>query len=353
MYTGKRMRSFWAAWLLTGTLIAAPGVEEEVDRLVKQEMDRQHLPSVSLVVLRDGRPLKMQAYGWANLESMTPAGVESVYRIGSISKQFIATGILMLMQEGKLGLDDLVSKHLPDTPGAWNKITLRHLLTHTSGLTRESPGFDGFRRKSDWDVIRAAFKLPLDFPTGTKYQYCNLGYFTLAEVITRVAGQPWPEFLRARIFEPLAMTSTRLTTHDDLVMHRVSGYEWRDGRHTNAQPLLAVRPSGALLSNTIDLAKWDAALATDYPLKAATRQQAWTPMRLNDGTTSSYGLGWQLGETLGAKYVGHGGSLNGFISGSVRYPEQKLSIYVLTNVRPAEMQDLAQKIGAIYLPALK
>ena len=344
--------SLFAALALSG-LASAASLNEDVDRLIRQEMERQHLPSVSLLVLRDGRPLKMQAYGVSNLELQTPASVESVYRLGSISKQFIASLILILGQDGKLAIDDPLSKFIPDTPSSWSKITLRHLLSHTSGLVREGPAYDGYRPKPDYDIIKSAYKQPLEFPTGAKYQYCNLGYFALAEVITRVAGKPWPDFLRERILEPLAMTATRTTTHDDLVPFRVSGYEWRDGRHRNAQALMAVRPSGALLSNVIDLAKWDAALATDFPLKASTRQLAWTPTRLNDGGTSAYGLGWQLGETLGARYVGHGGSLNGFISGSVRYPDSKLSIYVLTNVRPAEMQDLAQQIATLYLPVLK
>lgn len=337
------------AFALAAIAAAAAGPDDEVDKLVRLEMEKQHLPSVSLVVLRDGRPLKMQAYGFANLELMAPATVESVYRVGSVSKQFIATGILMLMQDGKLSVDDPISKHLPDTPSSWSKITLRHLLSHTSGLVREGPAYDGYRQRSDLDVVRSAFRLPLDHPTGSKYQYCNVCYFALAEVITRVAGKPWPDVLRERIFEPLAMTATRTTTHDDLVPHRASGYEWRNGHYENAQALMAIRPSGALLSNTIDLAKWDAALATEYPLKASTRQMAWMPTKLTDGTISNYGLGWQIGETSGARYVGHGGSLNGFIAGSVRYPESKISVYVLTNVRPAEMQALAQHIGAIYL----
>ena len=127
---------------------------------------------------------------------------------GSVSKQFIATGIMLLAQDGRLRVDEPVSKYLEGTPSSWSGITIRHLLTHTSGIQREAPAFDPWKVQPDIDVVRSAYPLPLRFPTGSKWEYCNTGYFALAEIITRVSGMPWTDYLRQKVFEPAGMRST-------------------------------------------------------------------------------------------------------------------------------------------------
>lgn len=333
--------------LLSGIFATA----DEVDRIVREEMARQHIPGASIAVLRDGRIVKVQGYGVANLELNTPANAESVYRIGSVSKQFIAAGILLLQQDGKLSVDDKIGRFLEDAPAAWSGITLRHLMSHTSGIVREGPAFSPLRVQPDIDVVRSAYPLPLAFPTGEKWQYCNVCYFALAEVVSRVSGKPWPRFLNDRVFVPLGMNSTRTTTNDNLVPNRAGGYSWENGLFRNAPSLLAVRPSGALLSNVIDLAKWDAALYATSPLTEATRQLSWTKIRLNNGKTYDYGLGWTVEDFDGRRVVGHGGALSGFKSHFLRFLDDRLSVIVLVNENQATPEPIARRIAAVYLGA--
>ncbi|MBI4905747.1 MAG: beta-lactamase family protein [Acidobacteria bacterium] len=322
---------------------------DDIDRIATEELHKQHIPGMSIGVMRDGRLIKAKGYGLANIELNAPATSDTVYGIGSVSKQFIAAGILLLAQDGKLTVDDRVSRHLHDAPPSWSAITIRHLLTHTSGLVRESPVFEFVRSKPDIEIIRGAYRAPLAHPTGSKYMYCNLGYFTLAEIITRVSGTRWPEFLDERIFDPLMMDATRTTTHTGVVANRASSYDWKDGTYTNAHALLTLRPSGALLSNVIDIAKWDAALYTNMPLHGETKRQAWTPVRLNDGSTYEYGFGWNVNLVRGHRMVSHGGTLQGFKSQFSRFPDDRLSIVVFTNVSDARPNFVVDRIADLFL----
>jgi CubicO group peptidase (beta-lactamase class C family) len=253
-------------FLLSVTAVRA----DKVDNYVLTEMNRQHVPGVSIVVLKNAKVIKLKGYGLSNIELNVPASPETIYKIGSLSKQFIATGIMLLIEDGKISLDDHVSQFLDGTPDSWKPITLRHLLTHTSGIVREAPGFDPLKIQSDVDVIKTAYPLPLRFAPGDKWEYCNVGYFTLAEIIHKVSGKPWPDFLNARVFAPLSMSATRTTTMTDLVANRASGYYWENGKQQNSSIYFALRPSGAFLSNVIDLARWDASLYTEKILKKSS-----------------------------------------------------------------------------------
>ena len=339
------------AYLLLLTLSVAVRADQ-VDDYVKAQMERQHIPGVSIVVIKDQKVVKSMGYGLANVELNVAATPETVYKIGSVSKQFIATGILVLVQDGKISLDDNVSKFLDGTPDAWKPITIRHLLTHTSGIVREAPGFDPLKIQNDADVIKTAYSLPLRFTPGEKYEYCNVGYFTLAEIISKVGGKPWPDFLRERVFAPLGMNSTRTTNMTDLVTNRANGYVWRDGKFQNAAIYFAVRPSGAFLSTVLDLAKWDAALHAGTILKHPTLDQAWTPVKLNNGNTHPYGFGWELAPVAGHKQINHGGSLPGFRAQLTRFVDDKLSVVVLTNGDNANAAGIAIGVANFYIQGL-
>ncbi|HEY8462287.1 MAG TPA: serine hydrolase domain-containing protein [Blastocatellia bacterium] len=325
---------------------------DKVDDYIKGEMRKQRIPGLSLAVVKEGKVIKTQGYGLANVEHNVPARPETVYKIASVSKQFIAAGIMILVQDGKLSLGDRVGKYLDGTPESWNRITIRHLLTHTSGIVREGPAFDPFKEQKDIDVIKSAYPLPLRFTPGEKYEYCNVGYFSLAEIISRISGKPWSEFLRERVFAPLGMTATRPTSVSAIVPNRASGYEWKNDQMRNAGEYIAVRPSGAFLSTALDLAKWDAALYEDSILKPSSREQMWTPVRLNSGATHAYGLGWSLEPLGNHRRADHGGSLPGFRSHYMRLLDDKLSIIVLTNSSSANPGGIARGIAAIYLPDL-
>lgn len=325
---------------------------DKVDDYLKREMERQHVPGVSVVVIKDGKIIKAEGYGLANVELNVPARPDTVYKIGSVSKQFIATGVLLLVQDGKISLDDNISKFLEGTPDTWKPITVRHLLTHTSGIIREAPGFDPLKIQKDADVIKTAYSLPLRFAPGEKYEYCNVGYFSLAEIISKVSGKSWPDFLHERVFAPLEMNATRATNMIEMVPNRANGYIWRDGKLQNASIYFAVRPSGAFLSSVLDLAKWDAALESGKVLKQATLDQAWTPVKLNNGTTHPYGFGWELTPIAGHKRINHGGSLPGFRAQMARFVDDKLTVIVLTNGDNANAGGLTNGVANFYIPGL-
>ena len=347
--SNKRLTLCALFMLLTATVAVRA---DKVDDYVKAELQRQHIPGAAIAVIKDGKIIKAEGYGLANVELNVEARPETVFKIGSVSKQLIAAGIMLLVEEGKVGLADKLSKFLEGTPASWQEITVRHLLTHTSGIVREAPGFDPLKIQPDADVIKTAYALPLRFAPGEQWEYCNVGYFALAEIIRKVTGKPWSEYLNERLFLPLEMKTTRTTTTTELVENRANGYVWRDGKLQNADTYFALRPSGAFLSTVLDLAKWDAALYSDKILKQATLSQVWTPVKLNSGATHPYGFGWELSSVAGHKLVHHGGSLPGFRAQFSRFVDDKLSVVVLTNGDNADPNLMALGIAALYLPGL-
>ena len=342
-------------------LIVAAAISARADQLddyIKAEMEKQHIPGLSIAVVRDGKVIRAQGYGVANVELAVPATPETVFRIGSVSKQFIASGIMLLVQEGKVSLDDKVGKHLEGTPESWKEITIRHLLSHTSGLARESPAFNPLKNQSNAEIVKASYGLPLLFATGSKWEYSNLGYFILAEIISKASGQPWGQYIAERVFQPLSMTATRTISLKEVVPNRASGYDWSKPKVENADILIALRPSGAFDSTVLDLAKWDAALYSDQILKQAMREQMWKPIaettRKNpDGRYTSYGFGWFIDQVNGHTVVFHGGSQPGFRAEFERFVDDKLTIIILTNSDQAKPEAIARRVAAFYISGLE
>ena len=301
-------------------------------------MREQSIPGMAVGVLHEGKLIYAKGFGNASLEWNLPVTPDTVFMIGSISKPMLAVGINLLAERGKLGLDDPVSKHIPGTPASWQGITLRHLLNHSSGIRRESPAFDGDKAKPDMELISATFASPLDFPTGSKTQYCNVCYLTLAEVITRVSGESWRTFMAREVFALAGMSATRTTSNVDLIPQRAGSYVLKDGQQVNVPEWTALRPSGAFVSSLNDMAKWEAALYGNRILKAETLAAMAQPGRLADGSVApfggpggGYGLGWVTGQFQGQRRVAHGGSLAGSRSMHARYPDSGLAIVLLTN----------------------
>lgn|SRR5262245_16603801 len=345
----KRYPLFILLLILAATV---PSRADKIDDYIRAEMERQHIPGLSLAVVKDGKIIKVEGYGLSNVELQTPAKPETIYKIGSISKQFIATGIMLLLEEGKLNLEDKISKYLEGTPETWKDITIRHLLTHTSGIVREGPGFQPLKVQLDADVIRTAYPEALHFAPGEKWEYCNVGYFALAEIIFRVSGKSWADFMNERVFMPVGMSVTRTTTVKEIIANRADSYVWQNNKYYNADELLALRPSGAFISNVLDLAKWDAALSTNKILKQSSRDLMWTPVKFNNGQSHPYGLGWFLSPVKGHKRVSHGGTLSGFRSEFARFVDDGLTIIVLTNCGSANPESIALGVAAFYLPDL-
>jgi CubicO group peptidase (beta-lactamase class C family) len=335
---------------------APPLSPEAVDGFITAEMTRRHIPGLSLAVVKAGKVVKAKGYGIANRERGDSVTPETVFRIASVSKQFLSAGIMLLAQEGKLSVDDPVSKYFK-TPMSWDSITLRHLLTHTSGVLREGPASKTDKALADSVVVQSAYTAPLLFPTGSDWSYSNLGYFALADVIARVSGMPWDAFIAQCIFATQGMTATRTITRNQ--PNRATGYFWSEkgflhGAHyTIAGSNSVVRPSGAFQSTVLDLAKWDAALNRDDVLTRATREAMWTPVRLTDGTPYRYGFGWFVDAVDGHRRVSHGGNVSGFTSDFVRFVDDSLTVIMLTNKDNENLDGLADQVAQAFVPALK
>lgn len=325
------------------------GPAAAVDEVVRAEMERQHIPGLALAVLCDGQVVIARGYGKANLETGSDVSIDTAFNIGSLSKQFLATAVLILAQDGRLSLDEPVSAYLADAPESWRAMTLRHLLNHTSGLAREAPAFRPDQVQPDIDVIRSAYALPLLFPTGTRFEYSNLGYYVVAEIISRQSGEPWPDFVKTRIFDVAGMTASRPTSPTDLIPGRSGAYEWQAGRTVNVPPLAALRPSGAFVSSLSDLMRWDRVLDSDALISADFRRQMWTAPVLPGEGPGAYGFGWRLEPVEGHFEIGHGGALAGFRSYYARYPDDRLSVIVLTNEGDADPRAIVRAVARLVL----
>ena len=340
----RHMRLVAVVLLLT---VPAAALADPVDDFVKKQLAASRVPGLSLAVIKDGKVAKVAGYGFADLEKRIPAQPDTVYKIGSVSKQFIATGIMLLVQDGRLTLDEPIARHLKDTPPSWSPITIRHVLTHTAGLVRESPSFAPTRIQSDADLIAAVYPLPLRFEPGQKWEYSNVGYFILADIIRVVSGRSWTEFMRDRVFAPVEMRSTWPTNEKAEIQKRAVGYTGKDNS-LRADDWPALRASGAFLSTVLDLAKWDAQLSTARVLQADSRRQMWTPVRLKDGTTAPYGFGWHVDTWSGRPRIRHGGGLPGFISEFARFEDERLTIIALANGDDVDLPSLVSGIAQLY-----
>lgn len=339
-------------------LMVADAAADPVDDYVRAAMADKKIPGVSLVILRSGNVVKSRGYGLANLEHDVAATEDTIYQSGSVGKQFTAAGILMLAEDGKLGLDDRLVQHFPDGPASWHRITIRHLLTHTSGLKDYGPDEVDFRRDYTEDEYLDIIKrIPIEFEPGTQWSYSNTGYLLLGILTSRVAGRHWSEFLADQLFNPLGMTTTRVISERDIVMHRAAGYELDEQARVRNQEWVAPSANrcadGALYFSVKDLAAWEVALRASEFLGPESFEAWWTPVSLTNGTTYPYGFGWSIGEQRGSRLIEHGGSWQGLRAAIARYVDQELTIAVLSNLAQAEPEIMAHEIAGLVEPSLR
>ncbi|MGD0259964.1 MAG: serine hydrolase domain-containing protein [Verrucomicrobiota bacterium] len=337
---------------IVAVLLALPIARaDQVDNYLASQMQQHRIPGLTLKIIRDGKTIKTAAYGLANLELNVPAKPETVFEVGSITKQFTAAGILLLAQEGKLSVDDKISKHLKDTPETWADVTIRHLLTHTSGI-KNYTGLNGYqlwRHLTQEQFIQSIGKEPMEFQPGDSWKYCNTGFNLLGYIIENVSGMNYWDFLSQRIFQPLGMTATTNRRPSLIIPNRAAGYEQTNRMWINRDSdLTEVFSAGAIASTVGDLAKWNAALDSDRLLNAASKQQMWTPVKLNDGKTRKYGFGWNVDAVEGHKNIGHGGSTSGFSASIQRFPDDRLAIIILTNTDEEIATTLAKKVATFF-----
>jgi CubicO group peptidase (beta-lactamase class C family) len=327
------------------------GQSDSIEIIIKNYMQKQKIPGLSIGIAKNGTTIMTKGFGYANLEHFVPVTEKTVFRLASISKQFFATAILKLEQDGKLSLEDNLNKYFSDAPDFWAAINIKHLLTHTSGLVREAPGYQNFELKSDLTVIKSAYPLPLEFPTGSKYQYCNLGYFILAEIITQVSKMPWQDYIKSELFDPAGMKDTYLTEFYPIIPHRASGYVHNNGKYVNAEPMISIRPSGGFLSTTTDILKWEGVLLNkNIILSQENWNRLWYPhFRTSEKQETFYGYGWVIDTVDGHKTIGHSGGNIGFRTHYLRYVDKGLSIVVLTNSNNAAPIDIIKEVGRYLL----
>jgi len=339
---------------LFSLILASPVRADNLDDAVMAEMKRRHVPGLSVLVLKDGKVIKEKGYGTANLEHGVPVTPQTVFQSGSIGKTFTAALILLLEQDGKLRLDDPISRHLPDTPAAWSSITIRHLLSHTSGLGDPYDVIDFRKDYTDEELIALEATVPVRSAPGEKWAYSNMGFHLLGFIANRAGGKFYGDQLRERIFAPLGM-GTRVISEADIVPHRAAGYEWKKDAYKNQSwvaPRLNTTADGSLYLTARDLAAWDQALYGDKILDARLRTASFTPARLNDGSDAPYGLGWFVDTVKGRRHISHGGAWQGFRTQLCRYVDDKLTVVVLANSTTALPARFADMIAAHYVPAL-
>lgn len=313
-------------------------------------------PGASVIVVRDGNVLFRGAYGLADVEAGTSATTDTHYRLASLSKQFTAMAVLLLVQDGALSLDTPVRTILPELPGYASGVTIRHLLSHTSGLWdyEDFVADTATRQVTDGDALGLVSTRAesLYFAPGTVWKYSNTGYALLALIVERVSKQRFAEFLRRRIFEPLGMHST--VAHEegrDTVSHRAWGYTVRRDSlvRTDQSPTSAVLGDGGIYSSVEELAKWDAALTRGTLIDSTRWREATTPAVLTDGSTTKYGFGWFVDSYRGRTRLHHHGETRGFTNAISRFPDDQLTVIVLTNRSDSAPWEIVDRLSDLYL----
>jgi CubicO group peptidase (beta-lactamase class C family) len=324
--------------------------------IVEAPIKAGKVAGASVVVARQGQTILSQTFGQADLELDVPMPADASFEIGSVTKQFTAASILLLAERGKLALDDELTKYLPDYPTHNQRITIRHLLTHTSGIKgyTELPEFGDLMplRKTPETLIKIFADKPLDFPPGENLVYNNSAYFLLGLIIEKISAHTYAEFVKANLFDKVGMPGSYYCSESAIHHHHAHGYDTFANALILKRAISHVWPysAGSLCSTAADLTAWTSALHGGQVLSADSYRAMTSPATLNDGTKTRYGFGLSLVDLRGRRAIAHGGGINGFLSEVEYYPESGLSIVVLLNTAgPVGPADLAHDIADAVL----
>jgi len=302
----------------------------------------------SVLVARGGKPVFRKSYGFANAEWDIANTPDTKFRLGSITKQFTAVALLQLVEQGKLKLDDPISKYYTDAPKAWDKVTIHHLLNHTSGIPSYTaiPNFFVTGSKlplTPAQLVKLTQDEPLEFEPGVKFKYDNSGYVLLGYVIEKITGKGYADYLRQVILDPLGMQDTGYDTQSTILKHRASGYSMSGATMINSSYLDMTLPyaAGSLYSTVDDLSIWDQALYTDKLLTPASKDKMFTP------GLSNYGYGWFIEKRFNRRHVEHGGGINGFNTVISRFPDDKVLVVVLSNLNSNAIGKMGTDLAAL------
>ena len=349
--------SIYCFSILPTQSVIAQTLSERVDNYIEQAILDRHIPGLSLAVIQDGVPVKVKGYGFSNLENNILVNPETMFQSGSLGKQFTATTILQLKKEGKLKLDDKISNYFSGTPPTWQNITIRHLLTHTSGIPDyETSNIIDLRKDyTEQELLQFAMQLPLDFNPGEKWAYSNTAYVILGILIHQITDKFYGEVMQEKIFTPLSMETARIINEPDIIINRSSGYELQSGNWKNqswVSPSLNTTADGSLYLSILDFVKWDAAIAKEKLLTHDDLQLMVTPVKLSNDSPYPYGFGWFLNKVNGHKAYQHSGSWQGYNGYIERFPDDKLTVIVLTNLNPSNPGLIGRDVASLYIPAL-
>lgn len=331
---------------------------DSLDNFVRETILKRTIPGLSIAVLRDGKVIKNTGYGIANLELQSPASRDTVYEIGSISKQFAAEAVMLLVEDGKIDLDNPITNYLPDNaPNIWQKITVRNLLNHTSGLKdwTEIKEFSYRREYSAEQFIDLVKSFPLQFTPNETWLYSNTNLPLIGIIVARASGTSFENFVTERIIQRLNLPTIRFRHQEDIVENRATGYVLRNNVLKNGEPFRPeiVAPSGGILASALDLAKWWQAILQGHIVKPASLEQMLSPTKLNNGTTVAHGFAFFTDTFNGQKTIQHFGSTVGGFGSIVRYyPKEKLTLAVIGNLEDGGFgaEYIAKRVADYYIP---
>ena len=329
-----------------------------LDQRIENYLSSSNIPGALVAIASRGQIIHLETYGLANVELSVPVTDNTVFEIGSISKQFVSTAVMLLAQDNKLELDDPIEKFIAGIPSEWLGVTVRQLLTHTSGIPdyEEIASYDIYgERLTPEEIIEIAHSRPMDFAPGTGWYYSNTGYYLLSMIVERVEGQPLGQILKTRIFDPVGMTQTRLADPEAIIEHRAAGY-WinKTGELINRRPTetSSTLGAGGILSSVYDLAKWDEVLYGNELLSADSKTQMWERTQLPNGERTRYGFGWFVNPYNGLPRQYHGGQVAGFVAQFARFSEQEISVILFMNRYRADTRPVWRDVLHTYMPSL-
>ena len=335
--------------------IARETMDSRIDQFVKTEMERQGIPGVGVGIVDHGK-VTTRGYGFANLEHMVPVTDQTVFQSGSLGKMFTAAAVMLQVEEGKLALSDPIAKFFPDAPASWQKITVRNLLNHTSGIPDYTTSAFNYRHDyTEDELAHMAMQLVPEFPAGSRWNYSNTGYALLGFIVHKVSGRFYGDVLADRVFKPLGMTTARVISEADVIPNRAAGYQHENGHLKNQDwvaPQLNTTADGSLYWSVRDLVAWDTAVAKRKLLAAESWSEILTPVRLTSGKPYPYGMGWGLEDRGGKPLQSHGGAWQGFRTQLSRFIGDSLDIIVLANAAEAQPGVIADGIAALMHPDL-
>jgi CubicO group peptidase (beta-lactamase class C family) len=321
-----------------------PWLKQKLDSVLKKNFQPKE-PGIAVLVAKKGKVVYREAFGSANLELDVPLKADMVFKIGSITKQFTATGILQLVEQGKISLQDSIQKFVPDFPSKGHTVTIEHMLTHTSGLkdfmTIDHPDIYIERHDVAPKTIIDHFKnAPLEFEPGTKYNYSNSNYALLGFIIEKASGKTYYQYMKENVLDRAGLKNTSYARESEIVPGRVTGYTRDKGFYENTyyQTLSLGFGAGDLLSTLDDLFAWNKALMENKLVKNELQQKAFTPYRLKDSSLTTYGYGLLLDSVYGRRAIWHAGQVSGFISFELYFPAEDVYVALFTNVKSGEDQ---------------